>query len=53
MARLNVPIPDDVHLRFKVQCTMARLTMADVVVQLVEQWTGKQETGKGKGKKKG
>ena len=50
MARLNVPIPDDVHVRFKVQCTLARRSMADVVVELVEDWTVKQEKGKPKSK---
>ena len=48
MARLNVPVPDELHLRFKVQCTLARRPMADVVVELVEEWTAKQEGRKGK-----
>ena len=56
MARLNVAVPDEVHLRFKVQCTLARRPMADVVVELVEEWTARQEKGKtskGKSRKRG
>ena len=53
MARLTIPLSDDLHVRFKVQCTLARRKMFDVVLELVEQWTAKQEKGKGKTTTKG
>ena len=48
MARLTIPVSEELHVRFKVQCTLARRKMLDVVVELVEQWTSRQEKGKGK-----
>lgn len=40
-ARLNVDLPPELHRGFKTACASEGLKMAEVVTQLVQEWTDK------------
>ena len=40
--RLNLNMPGELHRRFKTACAAQGMTIAEVVTQLVQEWTDKQ-----------